>query len=69
LGAGETGKEILYPPAIVVIGGLLSWTLLNQIVTPALFFRFGRKVYAEQAAATRGAAMPEAERRLAAEFD
>jgi len=43
LGAGQTGKEILYPLAIVVIGGLLSSTLLDQIVTPALFYKFGRK--------------------------
>jgi len=45
LGAGQTGKEILHPLAIVVIGGLLSSTLLDQIVTPAMFFKFGRKVY------------------------
>ena len=45
LGAGQTGKEILHPLAIVVIGGLVSSTLLDQIVTPALFFKFGRKVY------------------------
>ena len=45
LGAGQTGKEILHPLAIVVIGGLLSSTLLDQIVTPALFFKFGKKVY------------------------
>lgn len=44
-GAGQTGKEILYPLALVVFGGMLTSTLLDQIVTPALFYRFGRNVY------------------------
>src|SRR5262249_51640567 len=42
LGAGQTGKEILHPLAIVVIGGLLVSTLLDQLVTPALFYAFGK---------------------------
>jgi len=56
LGAGETGKEILHPLAIVVIGGLLSSTILDQVVTPALFFKFGRKVYEHRFDAPAGPA-------------
>jgi Cu/Ag efflux pump CusA len=44
LGAGQPGKEILHPLAVVVIGGLIASTLLDQMVTPALFFLFGKKV-------------------------
>ncbi|WP_437193687.1 efflux RND transporter permease subunit [Planctomicrobium sp. SH527] len=44
-GAGQTGKEILYPLALVVFGGMLTSTILDQLVTPALFYKFGRKVY------------------------
>jgi len=43
LAAGEPGKEILYPVAVVILGGLASSTLLDMAVTPAVFFRFGRR--------------------------
>ncbi len=43
LSKGEPGKEILYPVAVVIVGGLLSSTLLDIIVTPTIFYRFGRK--------------------------
>jgi len=41
LAAGEPGKEILYPVATVIIGGLISSTLLEYLVRPALFWKFG----------------------------
>jgi HME family heavy-metal exporter len=41
LAAGEPGKEILYPVATVIIGGLISSTLLEFLVRPALFWKFG----------------------------
>jgi HME family heavy-metal exporter len=41
LSAGQPGKEILYPVATVIIGGLISSTLLEFLVRPALFWQFG----------------------------
>lgn len=43
LAANEPGKEILHPVAVVIIGGLVSSTLLDLMVTPAVFYLFGRK--------------------------
>ena len=43
LAAGEPGKEILHPVAVVIVGGLASSTLLDLIVTPTAFYLFGRK--------------------------
>ncbi len=42
LAAGEPGKEILYPVATVILGGLVSSTLLDFFVHPALFWTYGR---------------------------
>jgi Cu/Ag efflux pump CusA len=47
LAAGEPGKEILYPVATVILGGLITSTALEFLVRPAIFYRFGRKA-AEQ---------------------
>jgi len=41
LSATHPGQEIEGPMAITVLGGLLSSTLLNLLVLPALSFRFG----------------------------
>jgi CzcA family heavy metal efflux pump len=49
LASGQPGKEILYPVATVILGGLISCTLLDILVRPALFWRFGRKAAREHA--------------------
>lgn len=43
LAAGQPGKEILYPVALVVLGGLTTSTLLDFCITPTVFLRFGRR--------------------------
>lgn len=42
-GAGAPGKEILHPVAVTIFGGLISATLLDTLLTPVLFLKFGRK--------------------------
>jgi CzcA family heavy metal efflux pump len=42
--AGNTpGHEIEHPMAIVILGGLLTSTLVNLFIVPALYWRFGRR--------------------------
>ena len=40
--ATGTGAEVQRPLATVVIGGLISATLLTLVVLPALYARFGK---------------------------
>jgi len=40
---GQPGSEILHPVAVVIVGGLLSSTILDFIVTPTAFYAFARK--------------------------
>jgi CzcA family heavy metal efflux pump len=59
LAAGAPGKELLHPVAVVILGGLISSTLLDMVVTPAVFYRFGRPAL-EQYLARKKAAREEA---------
>jgi HME family heavy-metal exporter len=43
IGAEAPGKEILHPVAITIFGGLISSTLLDTVLTPILFLRYGEK--------------------------
>ena len=52
IASDEAGKEILYPIATVHIGGLITSTLLEFLVRPALFWMFGLKA-AEHSLARR----------------
>ena len=42
IGADQPGKEILHPVAITIFGGLISSTLLDTVLTPILFLRYGK---------------------------
>jgi len=41
--ADAPGKEILHPVAVVIFGGLVSSTLLDTILTPLMFWLWGRE--------------------------
>lgn len=43
LSPGEPGRELLYPVATVILGGLVSSTLLDVLLTPGVFHLFGRR--------------------------
>ncbi len=42
LGAGEPGREIQQPMAVVILGGIVTSTFLNMIVIPVLYLKFGK---------------------------
>jgi CzcA family heavy metal efflux pump len=52
IGGNVPGQEILQPMAVVVLGGLVTTTMLNLFVAPALYLRFGasaeRRLHAAQ---------------------
>jgi heavy-metal exporter, HME family len=66
-GAGEPGREILHPVAVTIFGGLISSTLLDTLLTPVLFLKFGRKPL-EQILATREGASTHIEPKAAEVF-
>jgi HME family heavy-metal exporter len=42
LAADAPGKEVLHPVAVVIFGGLISSTLLDSLLTPLMFWLWGK---------------------------
>ena len=55
LAADQPGKEILHPVAVVIVGGLVTSTLLGLAVTPTVFYTFGRKAALKSLSSGAGA--------------
>jgi CzcA family heavy metal efflux pump len=49
LSGDKPGQEIEHPMAIVILGGLVTSTLLNLFVVPVLYLRFGRGAVRKEA--------------------
>lgn len=43
LAGDQPGHEIEHPLAVVIVGGLVTSTILNLLVMPALYLRYGRR--------------------------
>ena len=54
LSHGQAGKELLHPIAVVILGGLISSTLLDQVVTPTLFHLIGSREVGRSPAQEQG---------------
>jgi Cu/Ag efflux pump CusA len=50
MGSGDPGREVEGPMAIVILGGLLTSTILNLLVLPTLSLRYGKFAPVSQAA-------------------
>jgi multidrug efflux pump subunit AcrB len=52
------GHEIEHPMAVVIVGGLITSTLVNLFIVPALYLRFGHSAQPAPAPAPIEAASP-----------
>ena len=43
LGAGQPGREILHPVAVVIFCGLVTSTALDLVVRPIVFSKYGAR--------------------------
>jgi Cu/Ag efflux pump CusA len=50
----RSGQEIEHPMAVVIVGGLVTSTLLNLFVVPALYLVIGRTAGARGSSSAEG---------------
>jgi Cu/Ag efflux pump CusA len=43
VGGSRSGQEVEHPMAVVILGGLVTSTVLNLFLLPALYYRYGRR--------------------------
>jgi Cu/Ag efflux pump CusA len=48
VGSGEPGREIEGPMASIIVGGLVTSTILNLLILPTVLLRYGRFVRQEE---------------------
>ena len=46
VGGNKPGHEIEHPLAVVILGGLVTSTVLNLFLLPSLYLRYGRRTAA-----------------------
>ncbi len=59
LSADAPGKEVLHPVAVVIFGGLISSTLLDSLLTPLMFWRWGEPALLRLQASAKSAGQSE----------
>jgi Cu/Ag efflux pump CusA len=42
IGSGQPGREIEGPMATIIVGGLVTSTILNLLILPTIMLHFGR---------------------------
>ena len=55
IAGSKPGHEIEHPMALVILGGLVTATLINLFVLPALYLRFGKSRKERRAASAQAA--------------
>ena len=60
VGGQEPGREILYPVATVILGGLITSTFCEFLIHPGLFWRFSGKDAVRLAEVKQGESLAEA---------